>query len=293
MGDPRKTRKTYSRPAILWNETTLAQDKEIKRDYKPKNKKEIWKMTAVLENIKAQAKSITSRLGTARKERALLEKDLLIAKVKRLGLIRKDEIDLSDLLNLSLHDIMERRLQTIVFRRKLAKTVSQARQFIVHGHIKIGDKKITSPSYLVLLEEESLVSFVEKSPMSKEGHPERGDYDPKQKEDSKSTENKGFSKENVDEIAELSESESEDGKDEDASEVTETSESENAEEVSEAKSGDAVSEVESESVDDLDSDKSTDVDASAGTDTPEDDDVVEESKDSKDDSSVVEEKKED
>ena len=178
MGDPKKVRKNYTRPAILWNEATLAYDKEIKREYKPKNKKEIWKMASFLQNIKDQAKSITSRLGTARKERALLEKDLLIAKVKRLGLVKKEEVTLSDLLNLSLRDVMERRLQTVVCRKKLARTVSQARQFIVHGHIKVAGKKITSPSHLVLLEEEDLVDFVERSPMNDTNHPERGDVDP-------------------------------------------------------------------------------------------------------------------
>lgn len=178
MGDPKKIRKNYTRPAILWNESTLASDKEIRKLYRTKNKKEIWKMASFLQNIKDQTKSITSRLGTARKERALLEKDLLIAKVKRLGLIKKEEINLNDLLTLSLHDVMERRLQTIVHRKKLSRSVGQARQFIVHGHIRVADKTITSPSYLVLVEEEELIDFVGSSPLNDANHPERGDVDP-------------------------------------------------------------------------------------------------------------------
>ena len=203
MGDPKKIRKNYTRPSILWNEATLAHDKEIRKEYRTKNKKEIWKMNSFLGNIKDQAKSITSRLGTSRKERALLEKDLLIAKVKRLGLVNKEEVTLSDLLNLSLRDVMDRRLQTIVCKNKLARTVSQARQFIVHGHIKIGDKKITSPSYLVLVEEEDLVDFTDRSPMKNTSHPERGDVDPniiiKQKEEKKAEEQKAKEAEAKDE----------------------------------------------------------------------------------------------
>ncbi len=189
MGDPKKIRKNYTRPSILWNEATLAHDKEIRKEYRTKNKKEIWKMNSFLENIKDQAKSITSRLGTSKKERALLEKELLIAKVKRLGLVNKDEVTLSDLLNLSLRDVMDRRLQTMVCKKKLARTLSQARQFIVHGHVRVGDKKITSPSYLVSTTEEDLIDFTDRSPMKNTSHPERGDVDPsiviKQKEEKK------------------------------------------------------------------------------------------------------------
>jgi small subunit ribosomal protein S4 len=178
MGDPRKIRKIYARPRMLWNEALLASDKEIKREYSPKNKKEIWKMNAFLDNIKDQAKNITSRLGTSQKEQAMREQEQLIAKVKRYGLIKKEEVTLSDLLNLTLRDVMDRRLQTLVAKRRLARTVSQARQFIVHGHIKVGGKKITSPSYMVPAADEESIDFVARSPMTKADHPERGDVDP-------------------------------------------------------------------------------------------------------------------
>lgn len=178
MGDPRKIRKIYARPRMLWNEALLASDKEIKREYNTKNKKEIWKMNAFLSNLKDQAKSITSRLGTARKEQALREQEQLIAKVKRYGLVKKEEVTLSDLLNLTLRDVMDRRLQTLVTKKRLARTVSQARQFIVHGHVKVADKKITSPSFMVPAVDEESINFVAKSPMNKPDHPERGDVDP-------------------------------------------------------------------------------------------------------------------
>ena len=178
MGDPRKTRRKFSTPRILWNEALLSDDKELLKEYKLKNKREIWRMKSFLENVKSQAKSITSALGTARKEQALKQQDQLFTKVKRLGLIRTEEINLSDLLNLSIRDVMNRRLQTLVFKRKLAHTTSQARQFIVHGHIKLGGKKITAPSYLVPLDEEESIDFVTKSRLASLEHPERGDVDP-------------------------------------------------------------------------------------------------------------------
>ena len=46
---------------------------------------------------------------------------------------------------------LERRLDNTVYRLKLATTRTQARQIVVHGHILINGQKVTSPSYLVEL----------------------------------------------------------------------------------------------------------------------------------------------
>ena len=45
--------------------------------------------------------------------------------------------------------ILERRLDNIVFRLGLAKSRSQARQIVRHGFIKVNDRKVDIPSFLV------------------------------------------------------------------------------------------------------------------------------------------------
>ncbi len=45
--------------------------------------------------------------------------------------------------------LLERRLDTIVYRGKFAPTVFAARQLINHGHIKVNKKKVNVSSYLV------------------------------------------------------------------------------------------------------------------------------------------------
>ena len=45
--------------------------------------------------------------------------------------------------------LLERRLDTIVYRAKLAPTVFAARQLINHGHITINKKKVNISSYSV------------------------------------------------------------------------------------------------------------------------------------------------
>ena len=59
----------------------------------------------------------------------------------------------------NLLNLLERRLDNVVFRLKLASTRAQARQVIVHGHIKVNGRKVTSPSYLI--EEGDLVALAD------------------------------------------------------------------------------------------------------------------------------------
>ncbi|MGB8468205.1 MAG: 30S ribosomal protein S4 [Candidatus Babeliales bacterium] len=47
--------------------------------------------------------------------------------------------------------LLERRLDNVVYRLKLATTRTQARQVIVHGHIMVNGKKVYSPSFMVAI----------------------------------------------------------------------------------------------------------------------------------------------
>jgi len=49
----------------------------------------------------------------------------------------------------NLLNLLERRIDNVVYRLKMATTRAQARQMIVHGHVKINGKKVTSPSCFV------------------------------------------------------------------------------------------------------------------------------------------------
>lgn len=49
----------------------------------------------------------------------------------------------------NLLNMLERRLDNVVYRLKMAISRAQARQIIVHGHVLVNGKKVSSPSYLV------------------------------------------------------------------------------------------------------------------------------------------------
>jgi small subunit ribosomal protein S4 len=104
-------------------------------------------------------------------QRKKLETQLL-NKLHRLGIL-PEKATLDDVLDLSIEDILERRLQTIVFQKGLAKSIYQARQLITHRHIMIGERKVYSPSYFVLREDEALIAYATTSPLSNSKHPLR------------------------------------------------------------------------------------------------------------------------
>jgi small subunit ribosomal protein S4 len=168
MGDPRKQKNKYSGPRHPWEATRILEEKSLLRDYGLKTKKDIWKQLALVKNIKRRVKRINSAVGQSMAQ----EREDLIRKLRAFNLLQEDQ-PLDEALNLTIENILERRLQTQVVRANLAKTMSQARQFIVHGHIVIDGKKLTSPSYQVTREEQFKIAFIEKSSLFDEEHPER------------------------------------------------------------------------------------------------------------------------
>ena len=46
-------------------------------------------------------------------------------------------------------ELLERRLDTVVYRLKFVSTVFAARQFVNHGHIRVNGKRVNIPSYQV------------------------------------------------------------------------------------------------------------------------------------------------
>jgi small subunit ribosomal protein S4 len=155
MGDPKKQRKKFSKPGHPWQRDRIEVEKGILEQYGLRRKYEIWKMNSILNKYLNRAKTIIRERST----QSELEKKQLLSKLYLLGLLKKDS-KIEDVLNLTLKDILERRLQTLVRKNQMAKTMLQARQFVTHEHVAIGNKKITAPSYLVSIEEEPQIRLV-------------------------------------------------------------------------------------------------------------------------------------
>ena len=172
MGDPKFNRKKYETPKHPWEADRIKEEWELRRKHGLKNKREIWKAKSILRNFRAQARKLQAKLRYGDKQAEIQQKQLF-GKLQRLGILNEENATLDSVLSLSVEDILMRRLQTIVYLKGLARTPKQARQFIVHGHISVGGRRVTIPGYLVRKEEENSIDYHEFSPLANELHPMR------------------------------------------------------------------------------------------------------------------------
>ncbi len=168
MGDPKKLKKKYNTPIHPWNKTVIEQERILTKEYGLTNKKEIHLAATFLKKYKEIAKKLIAT-KTAQAEK---EKKQVMEKLQRYGFLQVGS-SLDQILGLETKDVMERRLQSLLFRKGFARSMKQARQFVTHRHVIIGKKQITSPSYMLTLEEESSLTFKPTSHLASTDHPER------------------------------------------------------------------------------------------------------------------------
>ncbi|MFO8109123.1 MAG: 30S ribosomal protein S4 [Thermoplasmata archaeon] len=172
MGDPKFSRKKYQNPPHPWQADRIKVENDYMRHYGLKNKKEFWKAKSNLKRIRGQARHLQARLRYGDKQ-ATKEIDELLSMLHQKGYLVGENIGINDVLNLEVENILNRRLQTVVFNRGLARSPNQARQFITHGHIRIKDRRVNIPSYTVNREDEAALEYHDNSPLKDELHPER------------------------------------------------------------------------------------------------------------------------
>ena len=155
MGDPKKSRKRFTSPRNPWRSDQLSQELFLLGTYGLRNKRELWRAQTRLSNFRKQARHLLAATADVRGR----EEPKLLTSLGRLGLVQREAASLDDVLSLSIENILERRLQTLVWKRGLAKTPYQARQLISHGHIALNQRRITVPSYIVSPDEEGSLSY--------------------------------------------------------------------------------------------------------------------------------------
>lgn len=172
MGQPKFNRKHYDTPSHPWQGERIKAENEVKAKFGLKNKTEIWKAQTLLRDIRGQARALVARTRTPSDTQAATEARLLISRLQRQGYLG-DNATLNEVLGIDLERVLNRRLQSQVYLKGLARTPKQARQFISHGNIKIGDRRVTVPSYNVRRGEEDLIAIDPKAAIADENHPVR------------------------------------------------------------------------------------------------------------------------
>jgi small subunit ribosomal protein S4 len=173
MGYPGKNRKSYETPKHPWQAARIEPEVELVKRYGLRNKREVWKAHSSLKKYRELARKLLAESAKGQlKGHIKSDAENILNRLKRYGLLKTDAV-LDDILSLEVTSFLDRRLQTQVHKQGLANTVKQARQFIVHGHISVGGRKVTVPGYLVPTNEELLLDYYGGSALSNESHVSR------------------------------------------------------------------------------------------------------------------------
>jgi len=173
MGYPGKNHKSYQTPKRPWEKSRIEAETRLVIEYGLRNKREVWKAQEHLRKYRKGARSLLA-LGSSATNMALYDakKAELISSLQRHGLLGPDA-GIEDVLALKVQTQLERRLQSLVYRKGLARSPKQARQLITHGHIAIDGRRINIPGYRVNRVEESQITYYGASPFVSDSHAEK------------------------------------------------------------------------------------------------------------------------
>ena len=151
MGDIKRKRKLFNRPKKLFDRARMDEENVLIQRYGLKNKREIWKAKTAVSKLRRRAKTL---IGAD-----MEEQQKFFDKLNKAGM---KVTDVSDVLALTEESVFERRLQTMLVRKKLATTVKGARQLIVHKNVLVDGKIVNIPSFVVTLDLEDKLALKEK-----------------------------------------------------------------------------------------------------------------------------------
>ena len=174
MGHPKFARPKYDTPTHPWKKARIEEEHALKEQFGLKKiggMKEIWKAKSKLRRWRQNAMKLIGRVDTSEGHFSR-EKDDLVESLYRRGLLG-DPATLDDILQISVEHVLSRRLQSQVYYRGLASSMRQARQLVIHGHIGLGDQKMTVPSYIITRDDENTLTYHHTSPLMDDSHPIR------------------------------------------------------------------------------------------------------------------------
>jgi small subunit ribosomal protein S9e len=160
----------FRKPNRPFEKERLEAEMKIVGQYGLKNKREVWRVQYYLEKVRAAAR----RLLTLEEKdpRRIFEGEALLRRMTRLGLLNENERQLDYVLGLTISKMMERRLQTKVFKLQVARSMHHARVLIRQRHIRVGKQICDIPSFMVRVDSEKHIDFAMTSPFG-QGRPGR------------------------------------------------------------------------------------------------------------------------
>lgn len=158
----RNKSKTARSPKRPFEKERLDSEMKLIGEYGLKNKREVWRVQLVLAKIRAAARHLLTLEPNDPKR--IFQGTALLRRMVRLGLLAESEQKLDYVLGLTLSKLMERRLQTRVFKLGVAKSIHHARVLIRQRHIRVGKQVVDVPSFCVRVDSDKHIDFAITSP---------------------------------------------------------------------------------------------------------------------------------
>eukprot|EP01100_Stratorugosa_tubuloviscum_P012547 TRINITY_DN5997_c0_g1_i1.p1 TRINITY_DN5997_c0_g1~~TRINITY_DN5997_c0_g1_i1.p1 ORF type:complete len:191 (+),score=92.24 TRINITY_DN5997_c0_g1_i1:168-740(+) len=166
----RNNSSTFNTPRRPFEKERLDAELKLIGEYGLKNKREVWRVKKTVGAIRKATRTLLTL--EEKDQKRMFEGQALLRRLHRIGALEKSKNKLDYVLGLKLNDFLERRLQTLVYKMGLAKSIHQARVLIRQRHIRVGKRIVNVPSYLVRVDSQKHIDI---SPLSafKKGRPGR------------------------------------------------------------------------------------------------------------------------
>merc|ERR1712093_486595 len=159
----RNCSKTFKTPRRPYEKERIESELKVCGEYGLRCKKELWRVQLTLAKLRKSARELLTL--DEDDEKRIFEGKALMRRMFKFGLLNRDtENGLDYVLGMTVHKFLERRLQTRVFRNKLAKSIHHARCLVNQRHIAVDNQLVNVASFMVTVENENKINFHTSSP---------------------------------------------------------------------------------------------------------------------------------
>ncbi|PPS17503.1 hypothetical protein GOBAR_AA03069 [Gossypium barbadense] len=153
--------KTFKKPRRPYEKERLDAELRLVGEYGLQCKRELWRVQYALSRIRNAARDLLTL--DEKNPRRIFEGEALHRRMNRYGLLDESQNKLDYVLALTVENFLERRLQTLVFKTGMAKSIHHARVLIGQRHI-VGRQVVNIPSFMVRVDSQKHIDFSLTSP---------------------------------------------------------------------------------------------------------------------------------
>ncbi|CAN4112920.1 unnamed protein product [Withania somnifera] len=154
--------KTFKKPRRPYEKERLDAELKLVGEYGLRCKRELWRVQYALSRIRNAARMLLTL--DEKDPRRIFEGEALLRRMNRHGLLDESQNKLDYVLALTVENFLERRLQTLVFKNGMAKSIHHARVLIRQRHIRVGRQVVNVPSFMVRVDSQKHIEFSLTSP---------------------------------------------------------------------------------------------------------------------------------